>query len=71
MNISKCRSAHIKHTSHTKERNVSIYIFATYGQFVLVYNRFKKGISNSESGPSDIRPDIWYPADISNSVSLK
>ena len=25
------------HTSHTKVTNVCIYIFATYGQFVLVF----------------------------------
>ena len=32
----KCRSAHISHTSHIKVTYVCIYIFATYGQFVLV-----------------------------------
>ena len=33
----KCRSVHIRQTSHIKVTNVCKYIFATYGQFVLVF----------------------------------
>ena len=32
----KCRSAHIRHTNVIISNNVCIYIFAIYGQFVLV-----------------------------------
>ena len=33
------------HTSHTRVTNVCIYIFATYGQFVLVF-RYRKDLDS-------------------------